>query len=103
MMINDETAIIRQPITDLADVSALAEEFSKATRLTRYQEGLRYETIRRQKTDLLTFARFLASIGTQPGDFYNDLNAWQGIRAGLLEAFIEWQKLQGYSIGTINV
>jgi hypothetical protein len=52
---------------------------------------------------LLTFARFLASIGTQPGDFYNDLNAWQGIRAGLLEAFIEWQKLQGYSIGTINV
>ena len=80
-MMNDETAIIRQPVTDLADVSALAEEFSKATRLTRYQEGLRDETIRRQKTDLLTFARFLASIGTQAGDFYNDLSAWQGIRA----------------------
>jgi integrase len=99
----DETAIIPQPITDLADVSALAEQFSKATRLTRYQEGLRDETIRRQKTDLLTFARFLASIGTQAGDFYNDLSAWQGIRAGLLETFIEWQKLQGYAIGTINV
>src|SRR5260370_1987750 len=102
-MMNDETAIIRQPIIDLEDVSALAEEFSKATRLTRYQEGLRDETVRRQKTDLLTFARFLASIGTQAGDFYNDLSAWQGIRAGLLGAFIEWQKLQGYSIGTINV
>jgi integrase len=100
---NEEIAIIRQPTTDLANVSALAEEFSKATRLTRYQEGLRDETIRRQKTDLLTFARFLTSINTQAGDFYNDLNAWQGIRAGLLEAFIEWQKLQGYSIGTINV
>jgi integrase len=100
---NDETAIIPQPVTDLADVSALAEEFSKATRLTRYHEGLRDETIRRQKTDLATFARFLASINTQAGDFYNDLYAWQGIRAGLLEAFIEWQKLQGYSIGTINV
>jgi integrase len=99
----DETAIIPQPITDLADVSALAEQFSKATRLTRYQEGLRDETIRRQKTDLATFARFLASINTQAGDFYNDLNAWQGIRAGLLEAFIEWQKLQGYAIGTIDV
>jgi site-specific recombinase XerC len=84
-------------------VAALAEEYSRATRLTRYQEGLRDETIRRQKTDLLTFARFLASIGTSAGDFYNDLNAWQGLRAGLLEAFIEWQKLQGYSIGTINV
>ena len=102
-MMNEETAIIRQPITDLADVSALAEEFSKATRLTRYQEGLRDETIRRQKTDLLTFARFLASVNTSAGDFYNDLGAWQGIRAGLLEAFIEWQKLQGYAIGTINV
>jgi integrase len=102
-MMNEETAIIRQPVTDLADVSALAEEFSKATRLTRYQEGLRDETIRRQKTDLLTFARFLASVNTQAGDFYNDLSAWQGLRAGLLEAFIEWQKLQGYAIGTINV
>ena len=100
---NDETAIVGRPMNDLADVSALAEEFSKATRLTRYHEGLRDETIRRQKTDLLTFARFLGSVGTQPGDFYNDLSAWQGIRAGLLEAFIEWQKLQGYSIGTINV
>ena len=36
-MMNEETSIIRQPGTDLADVSALAEEFSKATRLTRYQ------------------------------------------------------------------
>jgi integrase len=102
-MINDETAIIQVPGGGLADVAALAEEFSKATRLTRYQEGLRDETIRRQKTDLLMFARFLASIGTQAGDFYNDLYAWQGIRAGLLEAFIEWQKLQGYAIGIINV
>lgn len=100
---SDETAIIQMPGASLADVSVLAEEFSKATRLTRYQEGLRDETIRRQKTDLQTFARFLASIGTSPGDFYNDLSAWRGISAGLLEAFIEWQKLQGYAIGSINV
>jgi len=84
-------------------VSALAEEFSKATRLTRYQEGLRDETIRRQKTDLLTFVRFLESIGVQPRDFYNDLHAWQGITAGLIETFIQWQKMQGYAIGSINV
>jgi integrase len=101
---DDDTAIIpHQSATNLADISERAEEFSKASRLTRYHEGLRDETIRRQKTDLLTFARFLASINTQAGDFYNDLGAWQGIRAGLLETFIEWQKLQGYSIGTINV
>ena len=100
---SDEMTIIQSPGGGLAGVSALAEEFSKATRLTRYHEGLRDETIRRQKTDLATFARFLASVGVRPGDFYNDLSAWQGVRAGLLEAFIEWQKLAGYSIGTINV
>src|SRR6266700_3759130 len=100
---NDETAIIISPSASLAGISAKAEEFSKATRLTRYHEGLRDETIRRQKTDLRKFARFLASIGVQAGDFYHELNAWQGMSAGLLEAFIEWQKIAGYSIGTINV
>jgi integrase len=100
---SEERAIIQSPSGGLAGVSALADEYSKATRLTRYHEGLRDETIRRQKTDLLTFARFLHSVGVAPGDFYHDLSAWQGISAGLLEAFIEWQKLAGYSIGTINV
>src|SRR5438876_3444512 len=103
-MMNDETAIIDpRGMAGLAAISAQAEDFARATRLTRYQEGLRDETIRRQRTDLLTFARFLVSIGVPSGDFYHDLNAWQGIRAGLLEAFIEWQKLAGYAIGTINV
>jgi integrase len=100
---SEERAIIQSPGGGLAGVSALADEYSKATRLTRYHEGLRDETIRRQKTDLLTFARFLHSVGVAPGDFYHDLDAWHGISAGLLEAFIEWQKLAGYSIGTINV
>src|SRR5947209_2150094 len=100
---NDETALILPSSSTLADISAKAEEYAHATRLSRYHAGLRDETIRRQKTDLVTFARFLASIGVQAGDFYHDLNAWQGIRGGLLEAFIEWQKIAGYSIGTINV
>jgi len=95
----EETALITQPESQLADLSAQAEEFSKATRLVRYHEGLRDETIRRQKTDLLTFARFLHSTS----DFFNNLSAWRGMSASLLKAFIEWQKLQGYAIGTINV
>jgi len=61
-MMNDATSIIVPPSDALVDISAQAEEFSKATRLTRYQEGLRDETIRQQKADLLTFARFLASV-----------------------------------------
>ncbi|SRR5216683_6269 len=100
---SEERAIIQSPGGGLANVSALADEYARATRLTRYQAGLRDETIRRQKTDLLTFARFLHSVGVQPGDFYNDLDAWRGITAGLLEAFIQWQQMQGYAIGSINV
>ena len=59
----DESAIIIPLSASLAGISVKAEEFSRSTRLTRYQEGLRDETIRRQKTDLLTFARFLWSPG----------------------------------------
>jgi site-specific recombinase XerD len=98
-----DTALTVHPYATLGQVADLAQEYSRATRLIHYHEGLRDETIRRQRTDLLTFARFLHSVGVQAGDFYNDLNAWHGIGAGILEAFIEWQKLQGYSIGTINV
>ena len=100
---SEERAIIQSSGGGLASVSALADEYARATRLTRYQAGLRDETIRRQKTDLLTFTRFLHSVCVQPGDFYNDLDAWRGITAGLLEAFIQWQQLQGYAIGSINV
>src|SRR5260370_16445296 len=100
---SEERAIIPSPGGGLANVSALADEYARETRLTRYQAGLRDETIRRQKTDLLTFARFLHSVGVQPGDFYNDLDAWRGIPAGLLEAFIQWQELHGYAIGSLNL
>lgn len=100
---NEDNAIIPQPVNSIANIAEQAEQFSKATRLTRYHEGLRDETIRRQKTDLATFARFLGTVHTHSGDFYNDLHAWAGVKAGLIEAFIAWQKIQGYAIGTINV
>jgi integrase len=109
---NEETAIT--PVADgqvveaspglsMAEAASLAREYTRATKLTRYQEGLRPETLRRQKTDLLTFAQFLESIGVAPGDFFNDLHAWQDITGDLIETFIDWQKRQGYAIGSINV
>src|SRR5947209_16890429 len=103
----DETALIATdessfapalPVRSMEEAAVLAQQYVRATRLTIYHEGLRDETIRRQITDLATFTRFLSSVGVQTGDFYHDLHAWQGIRAGLLEAFIEWQKLAGYAI-----
>jgi hypothetical protein len=98
-----QVAIIERPTAALADVAALAEEHARATKLERYHEGLRPETERRQKTDLALFARFLQVAGTSPGDLYNDLDAWRDINAGLVAAFIQWQKREGYAIGSINV
>jgi len=109
---NDETVLARvpdakivqaSPVRSMQEAATLAREYTRATKLIRYQEGLRQETLRRQKTDLLTFAMFLQSIGVTPGDFFNDLDAWQDITADLLETFIDWQKRQGYAIGSINV
>lgn len=99
----DETAIIQRAPMPLADVAAVASEYARSTKLARYHEGLRDETIRRQKADLELFTRFLRTVGTSPGDFYNDLAAWRDINAGLIESFIQWQKLEGYAIGSINV
>lgn|SRR6266487_78398 len=109
---NDETALTIvtessiaqvEPALSMAEAATLAQQYTRAAKLTKYQKGLRPETLRRQKTDLRTFADFLESIGVEPGDFYNDLDAWAEITADLIETFIDWQKRQGYAIGSINV
>jgi integrase len=101
--VTDGQVVEATPIRSMAEAATIAREYTRAIKLIRYQEGLRQETLRRQKTDLLTFAQFLQSIGVSPGDFFNDLDAWQDITGDLLETFIDWQKRQGYAIGTINV
>jgi integrase len=109
---NDETALTIatessiaevEPARSMAEAATLAQQYTRAAKLTKYQKGLRPETLRRQKTDLRTFADFLESIGVAPGDFFNDLDAWAEITADLIETFIDWQERQGYAIGSINV
>ncbi len=104
LTIATESSIAKvEPLRSMAEAARLAREYVRATKLTESQEGLRKETIRRQKTDLTPFATFLESIGVTPGDFYNDLDAWAGITPDLIETFVQWQKRQGYAIGSINV
>ncbi len=91
------------PVRSMAEAAARAKEYTRAAKLTKYQQGLRPETVRRQKIDLRTFADFLESIGVTRGDFYNDLDAWAEITGDLIETFIDWQLRKGYAIGSINV
>lgn len=100
---NDETALTSLPAASMGDMAGLADEYSRATRLARYHEGLSKETERRQKYDLAVFGEFLKSVNVEPGDLYRDLDAWRGVSAGILEAFLDWQKREGYAIGSINV
>jgi integrase len=102
-MMIDETALIQHPDMSVADAAQRATEFIRATRLVEYQEKLRPDTLKRQKRDLELFATFLRSIGTNPGDFFTNLDAWRDINADLIETFIWWQKREGYAIGSINV
>lgn len=100
---SDETALIQHSDMSVADAAQRATEFIRATKLVEYQEGLRPDTLKRQKHDLELFATFLRSVGTKPGDFYTDLSAWQDINADLIETFKWWMKNEGYAIGSINV
>ncbi len=100
---NNETSLIQQPSIPMEQVASIAEAAREHTALERYQDNLSDETLERQGYDLALFARFLDSIHTSPGDFYNDIEAWRHINAGLVDGFLQWCKHQGYAIGSLNV
>lgn len=60
-------------------------------------------TTRRQDVDLALFAQYLNSAGRHAGNFAEDPKAWQGIKWGLVEAFVKWQLLNGYAVESVNV
>jgi len=67
-----------------------------------YRQKKSYNTTRSQDADLKLFADFLKSVGA-PVEYLNtDPAAWQGITWGLVGAFLQWQGLNGYSVGSIN-
>lgn len=87
----------------LAQVSHIADRAFISKLLEDYREKNSEQTLRRQRADLALFATYLDRAGIQPGDFYNDIAAWQGMSFGILESFKQWMLDEGYSMGTINV
>ena len=69
----------------------------------RYKELKAANTIRRQSADLALLAEFLRTAGLDPGDLENNPQAWAGLTHGLVEAFVIWQRSQGYTVATVNV
>jgi integrase len=101
MPMNDETSLV--PYIPLEQVAAIAEQSRARNALDRYHEGLSDETLERQRYDLELLNQFLLSVQTRERDFYNDLEAWQHINAGLVDGFLQWMKHKGYAIGSLNV
>ena len=68
-----------------------------------YQGRKAANTLRRQAADLALFAKYLSAAKLQPGDFWRDPQAWQGITWGLVEGFARWQLAAGYAVASVNV
>ncbi len=105
--------------TALGLAGQVANAFARADLLDRYKQELSPQSRRRQRADVALFARYLAEAEramhqeghmgeAEPGvhedaELADDLSHWSEITYGLVVGFQEWQKKQGYSIGSINV
>jgi integrase len=70
---------------------------------TEYRERKAANTVRRQDADLALFAQYLQEAGLEVSSFATDPTAWRGITWGLVEGFVRWQLLKGYSVESVNV
>ena len=71
-----------------------------------YRNSKAKNTIRRQDAALDVFSSFLTQVlGTAPAgeDLAENPKAWYGITWELVDGFVKWMLLEGYSIGTIKV
>ena len=88
-----------------ATVGAAADQAAREGVFADYAERRAANTLRRQRADLASFARYLAAV-----QFHADAEtlqtepaAWAQISHGLIAGFVRWLLQQGYAIGTINV
>ena len=70
-----------------------------------YAERRAANTLRRQRVDLATFARYLEAVQfhTDAEALQTEPAAWAQITYGIVAGFVRWQLAQGYAVGTINV
>jgi integrase len=68
-----------------------------------YRDRKAANTVRRQDADLALFAQYLQEAGLDVGNFATDPAAWRGVTWGLVEGFVKWQLLKGYSVDSLNV
>ncbi len=72
--------------------------------LSEFKARRAQSTVETYKNAVNTWCHFLYEIGIDDhGNFWEDLNAWEGVSWGILEAFKAWMLKEGMSISTIEV
>ena len=102
IVITQQTAIV--PLATVAELGQAANKAAKDNAFERGLSGKTENTRTSYQTDLATWAQYLADAGgdIKGCDFYTDPACWSGVTHGLVDAFIEWMKRQGYAISSIN-
>jgi integrase len=87
----------------LALAGKIADQIAGERAFEDYQERRAQNTQNRQKADLASFADYLSRAGLQPGNLYDDPEAWIGMTWGIVAAFQRWLLGEGYAVDTVNV
>jgi len=95
--------VATEPVSPIAAIGEQANRAAAAHMFGEYRARRAAHTLRRQDADLALFEQFLHSTGATVGDLACDVDAWAGVSWGLVAAFVRWQLLQGYAIGSVNV
>ncbi|RRR75704.1 MAG: site-specific integrase [Candidatus Viridilinea halotolerans] len=104
---------VKKPLFTTVDAQAAATADDQAADavFADYRSRIDGDTLRRQEADLALFAYFLGVAKAVPSAGAPSLGArlptsahvWANITHGIVAGFVQWQLLEGYAIGSINV
>lgn len=100
---SDSLIVLPSQPSALAVAAQIADQLARANVLASYRQGKGPKTLQRQRVDLALFEMFLAEAGAPTTGLVDSLALWAEVSPGLVEAFLNWQLVKGYRIGSINV
>ena len=92
------------PKSTMADFARVADAYAGQSTFERILTGKSANTRIAYQTDLETWKSYLSAGGLDVSgcDYGNDPACWRGITHGVVIAYVEWLKQQGFSIASIN-
>src|SRR6266576_2580403 len=95
--------LIHTSVYTLDQIGQIANSYAAQNVFTDYHERIAENTLKRQQADISLFTAYLNAAGVQPGNLFNEPDAWKNITHGLVTGFVRWKLNQGYAVNSINV